>query len=208
MWLGNIQDLPVNNCGSKILLNLLKIEKIKKLVANLNDKIKYVIHIRNWKQALNNRLVLKKVHWGIRFYQNAKTINLCEQRSEKKKWFWRRFFLKLINNAAFGKHWDIKLVTTERGWNYLVLEQLSEYNVFHRISISNRNEKQMQALMNKFVCLGLSILELIKILMREFCYDYVKPKYVQKVKLHYMDTVLFYTLKRRYLQRYCRRCCN
>ena len=31
--------------------------------------------------------------------------------------------------------------------------------------------------MNKPVYLGLSILELSKILMYEFCYDYVKPKY-------------------------------
>ena len=30
--------------------------------------------------------------------------------------------------------------------------------------------------MNKTVCLGLSIIELNKILMYEFCYDYVKPK--------------------------------
>ena len=34
--------------------------------------------------------------------------------------------------------------------------------------------------MNKPVCLGLSILEFIKILMYEFWYDYVKPKYVEK----------------------------
>ena len=31
--------------------------------------------------------------------------------------------------------------------------------------------------MNKYVCLGLSILELSNILMRELWYDYVKPKY-------------------------------
>ena len=34
--------------------------------------------------------------------------------------------------------------------------------------------------MNKPVCLGLSILELSKILMYEFWYDYVKPKYGEK----------------------------
>ena len=38
------------------------------------------------------------------------------------------------------------------------------------------------------VYLGLSILELSKILMYEFWYDYIKPKYVEKVKLCYMDT--------------------
>ena len=38
----------------------MKIEKVEMLVANLHDKIEYVIHIRNLKQALNHGLVLKK----------------------------------------------------------------------------------------------------------------------------------------------------
>ena len=42
--------------------------------------------------------------------------------------------------------------------------------------------------MNKPVHLGASILELSKILMYEFWYDYVKPKYGGKAKLCYMDT--------------------
>ena len=39
----------------------MKIEKVKKLVANLLDKGEYVIHIRNLKQALNHGFILKKV---------------------------------------------------------------------------------------------------------------------------------------------------
>ena len=31
----------------------MKTEKVKKLVTNLLDKIEYIIHIRNLKQALN-----------------------------------------------------------------------------------------------------------------------------------------------------------
>ena len=46
--------------------------------------------------------------------------------------------------------------------------------------------------MNKPVCLGLSILELSKLLMYdEFWYDYVKPKNGDKAKLCYMDTDSF-----------------
>ena len=45
--------------------------------------------------------------------------------------------------------------------------------------------------MNKPVYLGLSILELSRILMFEFWYDYVKPKYGRKAKLCYMDTGSF-----------------
>ena len=42
--------------------------------------------------------------------------------------------------------------------------------------------------MNKPIYLGLLILEISKILMYEFWYDYIKPKYDNKVKLCYMDT--------------------
>ena len=41
--------------------------------------------------------------------------------------------------------------------------------------------------MNKPVHFGLSILKLSKTLIYEFWYDYVKPKYGEKVKLCYMD---------------------
>ena len=49
----------------------MKTEKVEKLVINLHDKIEYVIHIRNLKQALNHGLVLKKVHRVIKFNQKA-----------------------------------------------------------------------------------------------------------------------------------------
>ena len=53
----------------------MKIEKVKELVANLHDKTEHVIHIKNLKQALNNRLVLKKIHRVIKFNQNTWLIS-------------------------------------------------------------------------------------------------------------------------------------
>ena len=49
----------------------MEIQKVEKLVANLNDKTEYVIGIRNLKQALNHGLVFKKLHKVIKFNQNA-----------------------------------------------------------------------------------------------------------------------------------------
>ena len=43
-------------------------------------------------------------------------------------------------------------------------------------------KKKTEILMNKPVYFGLSILELSKILMYKLLYDYVKPKYYEKVK--------------------------
>ena len=48
-----------------------KLEKVEKLVCSIEDKEKYVIHIRALKKALNNGLKLKKVHRVIKFQQKA-----------------------------------------------------------------------------------------------------------------------------------------
>ena len=49
----------------------MKIEKVEKILANLHDKTKYVIQIRNLKQSLNHGLVFTKVQRVIKLNQNA-----------------------------------------------------------------------------------------------------------------------------------------
>ena len=51
--------------------------------------------------------------------------------------------------------------------------------------------KKTKVKMNKPIYLGLSILGISKILMYEFWYDYMKPKYDNNVKLCCMDTDSF-----------------
>ena len=48
-----------------------KVEKVEKLICSIEDKEKYVIHIRALKQALNHGLKLKKVYRVIQFKQKA-----------------------------------------------------------------------------------------------------------------------------------------
>ena len=118
-------DLP-------FLWERMKIQKVQKLVATLHDKTENIIHIRNLKQALNHGLVFKKVHRVIKFNQNARLkpyIDMKTDLRKKAKNDFQNDFLKLINNAVFEKtmenvrkHRDIKLVTTERRRNYLVLD--------------------------------------------------------------------------------------
>ena len=50
---------------------------------------------------------------------------------------------------------------------------------------------KMRVKTNKPIYLGLSILDISKILMYDFWYDYMKPKYGNRVKLCYMDTDSF-----------------
>ena len=105
---------------------------------------------------------------------------------------------KLMNNSVFGKtmenirkHRNIKLVTTNKKRSKLVSEP-----IFHAMNLiledlSIIEMKKAKIKMNKPIYLGLSILEISKILMYEFWYDYVKPKYNDNVKLCYMNTDSF-----------------
>ena len=67
----NLEKLHELHNHLPFLPERIKIEKVEKLVINLRNKAEYVIHTRNLKQALNHRLVLKKVHRVIKFNQNA-----------------------------------------------------------------------------------------------------------------------------------------
>ena len=51
--------------------------------------------------------------------------------------------------------------------------------------------KKREVYMNKPIYLGQSILDISKMLMYEFWYDYLKPMYDKNIKLCYTDTDSF-----------------
>ena len=87
------------------------------------------------------------------------------------------------DNNVFNKILFSKLVSEP---NYHTINLISE-------DLSIIEMKKTKVKMNKPIYLGLSILEISKILMYEFWYDYMKPKYNDNVRLCYMDTDSFVT---------------
>ena len=117
---------------------------------------------------------------------------------QKSKNNFEKDFLKLMNNAVFGKtmenvrkHGNIKLVTTERRRNYLLSEPNYHTTKFFTENVLAIEIRKTQILMNKPVYLGLSMLDLSKTVTYQFWYNYVKPKYGENAKLYYMDTDSF-----------------
>ena len=153
------------------------------------------------KQALNHGLKLKKIHRIIEFNQEAWFKPYIDMNTELRKAAKNDFekgLFKLMNNSVFGKtmenirkHRDIKLVTTDQKRSKLVSEP--NYHTINLISedLSIIEMKKTKVKMNKPIYLGLSIFEISKTLMYEFWYDYMKPKYNDKVNLCYMDTESF-----------------
>ena len=100
-----------------------------------------------------------------------------------------------MNNAVFGKtmenvrnHKDIKLVPSDK----IIKRLVSEPNYHSHKNLSDYlmaiEMKKTRVKVIKALYLGMSILDISKILMYEFWCDYISPKYGDKVKLCYTDT--------------------
>ena len=88
----------------------MKIDKCKKLVCNLRNNKKYVLHIKSLKQALNHGLKLKKIHRIIEFNQEAwlkPYINMNTELRKVAKDDFEKDLFKLMNNAVFGYITDL-----------------------------------------------------------------------------------------------------
>ena len=150
---------------------------------------------------MNRGLKLKKVHRVIKFRQVTWMKSYIDKntklRMESKNEFDKGFY-ELMNNAVCGKtmqnvrnHRDIKLTTTNARRKQLVSQP--NYHTCKRFSenLIAIELRKTKVYMNKPIYIGQAVLDISKTLMYKFFYDYLKPKYGDKVKLCYMDTESF-----------------
>ena len=178
-----------------------EINKVKMLVPNLSEKKKYVVHIRALDQALKHGLILEKVHRVIKFDQETwlkPYIDFNTNLRAKSKNEFEKEFFKLMNNSVFGKtmenireHKDVKLVTNRKAYLRQVMKPNFKSGLWFSENLMGCKMGKIKIVMNKPVYLGAAILDLSKTLMYEFHYDYMKPKYKDKLQLCYMDTDSF-----------------
>ena len=185
----------------------MKINGVEKLVPNLRDKKNYVIHIQALNQALQHRLRLDRIHRAIEFDQSPwlKTyIDFNTQLRMAATNDFEKDFFKLINNSVFGKmmenirkHRNIGLVTTEEKYLHTVMKPNFKSGVLFGENLMGCEMGKIKVVMNKPVYLSQVILDLSKIVMYEFHYDYMVLKCsLEKLKLCYRDTdSLVYDIK-------------
>ena len=174
------------------------VNKVSKLIPNLGDKKKYVLHYENLKQYLKLGLKLTHIHRGIKFKESPwleKYISLNTKLRTKAKNEFEKNFFKLMNNSVFGKTMenirnrvDVKLVSNKKR-----AEKLSAKPNFKHCNIFSENlvaihMKKTKLDFDKPVYLGMCILDLSKTLMYDFHYNYIKKKYGDKAKLLLTDT--------------------
>ena len=176
----------------------LKEPSIAKLVPNLRDKTRYNLHYRNLKLYLDLGMKLTKVHRILSFQQSPWLKEYIDFKTEKRKHAANDFekdFFKLMNNSVFGKTMEnlrnrvnVELVTTER--RLLKLTKAPSFDHFRIFTpdIAAVNLKKRTFYLNRPIYAGFAILELSKVLMFDFYYNYIKKKYGSRAKLLFTDT--------------------
>ena len=197
------KELPDHHNDLSFTCEKIRVNEVEKLVPNLHDKKKYVIHVK----ALDHGLVLEKIHRVIQFKQSAwmkEYIDFNTRLRMVAKTDFEKDFYKLMNNLVFGKtmenirkHRDIKLVNNKKDYLKQVMKPNFKGGVFMGADLMSCKMGKVKVKMNKPVYLGQAILDLSKTIMYEFHYDYMKRKYDEKsLKLLYMDTdSLVYDIK-------------
>ena len=147
---------------------------------------------------LQHGLRLHRIHEVIEFDQTPwlKTyIDFNTQLRTATTNDFEKDFFKLMNNSVFGKmvenirkHRDVKLVTTEEKYLHTVMKPNFQSGVLFGENLIGCEVGKIKVVMNKPVYLSQVILDLSKIVMYEFHYDHMVPKYgLEKLKLCYMD---------------------
>ena len=176
-----------------------EINGVTKLVPNLNDKKGYVIHIRALAQALGHGLILEKIHRAIEFKQSAWMKPYIDFNTKLRAQVtddFKKDFFELMNNSVFGKtmenirkHKNIKLINNKDKFLKTVKKPNFKSSILFRENLIGCEMGKIKVVMNKPVYQGQAILDLSKLVMYEFHYDYMWRKYdSQNLKLCYMDT--------------------
>src|SRR6266550_465384 len=184
---------------SRDLLQTMKQGKVKKLVPNLFPKVKYVLHYRNLKYYLAHGMKLTKIHRVIRFYQQpwlAPYVKFNTQKRREASTEFLKSLYKLIINAVFGKslqnnrkHRQVQIcLKPERAAVYAGRPSVVSFNIINPNLVLIQNLKE-EVLLDRPIYTGSSVLDLSKLIMYNFHYDYVVPKYgANKVRLLFTDT--------------------
>ena len=172
--------------------------KVEKLIPNLRNKEKYVIHYKKLKQDLNSGLKLTNIHRGIKFEESEWLNPYIDMNSKLRAKATNKFekdFFKLMNNSIFGKTMEdirkrvnIILISNEdKAKKYTAKPNFKHLNIFcEKLVAVHMNKTSLT--FNKTVYLGMCILDLSKTLMYDFHYNFIKLKYGNKAKLLFTDT--------------------
>ena len=179
--------------------NMPKSVKATKLVPNLQNKRNYVCHYLLLKYYLDHGMKLVKIHQAVIFEQSRwlePYIKLNQNLRAASKNDFEKDFFKLMNNSVYGKtcenqrkRTDIRLVNDAAECKQLVEKSYCMgFRVFDE-DLAGVVLRKINLTITKPTYVGFTVLELAKLAMYEFHYDYIMKKYGhEKAHLILTDT--------------------
>ena len=175
----------------------IKVVGVKKLIPNLGDKIEYVVHYKILKYYLSLGMKLVKIHRILPFKQSNWLKSYADFNTEKRKQSNGEFnknLYKLLNNCIYGKsienirkRMNVKLINDKRAYLKCVNKpNFISQKIIDKNFVAVHCSKKVLTLY-KPIYVGFTILELSKLKMYQFHYDYVL-KIFNDVKLFFTET--------------------
>lgn len=176
----------------------LKEDKACKLVPNLMNKKKYTSDYRYLKFCVLKGMIITKIHNVITYNQapwmkpyidfNTSKRAACTADSDKN-------MFKLMNNAAYGKTMEnirkrmqFEIVTSKKRFKKTVSKPNAKSFIRFNETMVGVELTKTSVELNKPIYTGACVLDLSKLLMARFHYDYIKDKYGSKASLLFTDT--------------------
>ena len=194
----NVEMLSEHQITIRKAYSMPKNMQAVKLIPNLMNKTKYLCHYRNLIFYLQHGMILKKIHRVIRFHQEKWLAPYIETNQNLRAHAGNEFekdFFKLMNNSVYGKtlenqkkRTDIRLVTRdEKRREFTNKSNCIGFRIFEE-NLAAVELQKVQILIDKPPSVGFTVVELSKLHMYWFLYDYLKPAFGDKVKMLFTDT--------------------
>ncbi|KAK3107369.1 hypothetical protein FSP39_012926 [Pinctada imbricata] len=175
-----------------------KIQFCKKLIPTLENKVAYIVHYRNLQFYLKHGMKLKKIYRVLEYRQEPwlkPYIDFNTRMRQNAKSEFEKAFFKLIVNAVFGKMLEIlrnrvniKLIQNEKMLRkYCAKPSFQRLQIFNEDLVGVENSK-VTLLLNKPIYVGQTILDLAKLVMYQYHYDFIKREYGERAELLFTDT--------------------
>ena len=173
----------------------IKVGDIKKLIPNLANKTKCVLHYRNLQLHLSLGMKLTKIHRVLKFKQSdwIKYINFNTEKRKNAANDFEKDFFKLMINSVYGKTMEnlqkrdnVRLVTNEKDFlKYTSNTTYINHKVFGK-DFAAIHETKPVLILNKPIYAGFTVQELSKWKMHDYHYNFIKINF--DVELLFTDT--------------------
>ena len=168
-----------------------------KLTPNLRRKNNYIVHYRNLKLYLKLGLIVTKIHNVLQFEQSPWLKSYIDFNTECRKNAtsqFEKYFFKLLINSVYGKTMEnvrkrikLEFLTEEKQ----ILKRIAKPSFLHMQKINDDlvavQCKIQTAVLDKPIYTGFNVLDLSKVLMYDWHYNYMMQKY-SNLKLLFTDT--------------------